>query len=133
MAAVARDVVSMVTCLIDLGAGSDWPADREIPVPNSDVTVIAGERALLLAARRGNVEIINVLLERGRINPNSMDHTGLTPLMAASTCPGNDVAVVPFAARGGCKPGRVGTGWIHRNAPSDPARGSPEVGEHAVR
>ncbi|CAN0467933.1 unnamed protein product, partial [Scytosiphon promiscuus] len=40
-----------------------------------------------IAARSGKVEIVSLLLQRARADPNAIDARGGTPLLAASSCP----------------------------------------------
>ncbi|CAM9469500.1 unnamed protein product, partial [Laminaria digitata] len=104
MVATTRDNVDMVNLLILQGADPEIPADHEMSCPNSDFAVRRGERALHLAAKRGNVDIACLLLKRARANPNATDQTGRTPLMAACATLHNYAALVRLLLEAGADP-----------------------------
>ncbi|CAM9172060.1 unnamed protein product [Laminaria digitata] len=70
--------VGMVDFLLGQGANPDKP------VCIDGFSCIPGERTLHMAARGGKVEIVRLLLNRSRADPNATDNAGRTPLM--STC-----------------------------------------------
>ena len=87
LAATIANHVGMVDLLLRQSADPDTPITEELPhpCPSPDYAVaIPGERALHLAARSGNVEIVRLLLKRSHADPNATDNKGCTPLMA--TC-----------------------------------------------
>jgi ankyrin repeat protein len=83
--AASRKQVRVVETLLDKGADVNIRAtDKEKGI--EQIT------ALHVAATNGHVEILQLLLSRGG-DVNAQDHSGLTPLMAASEL-GNTVAVI---------------------------------------
>ena len=84
VAATMADDVIMVEFLLQRGAHPDMPVSQTVACPGSDMAdTIPGERALHIAARSGKVEIVGLLLQRARANPNATDARGGTPLLAA--------------------------------------------------
>ncbi|CAM9136832.1 unnamed protein product [Laminaria digitata] len=84
-AAAARDEVRMISFLIDHGADPNRPVKRELPPSNRAMAIMPGERALHIAANRGNVEIVR-LLKRAGADPNLADKRGGTPLLVILGC-----------------------------------------------
>ncbi|CAM9953176.1 unnamed protein product [Laminaria digitata] len=85
VSATIADNAGMVEFLLEQGADPDRPVTQEVKYPKSKIdTTILGERALHIAARTGNVEIVRVLLARDRADSNAIDSRGYTVLMA--TC-----------------------------------------------
>ncbi|CAN0070648.1 unnamed protein product [Laminaria digitata] len=70
----------MVNFLLDQGADPNTPVSMEVPWPGSDTIITnLGERALHIATRGGNVEIVRSLLEAGA-DPTLAQANGFTPL-----------------------------------------------------
>ena len=77
LAATIANHVGMVDLLLRQSADPDTPITEELPhpCPSLDYAVaIPGERALHLAARSGNVEIVRLLLKRSHADPNATDN-----------------------------------------------------------
>lgn len=72
MAATFAGNANMVSFFIDQGADLDRSADHNLPCPSTDRGVMPGERALHIAAKRGNVEIVRMLM-RGHADLNATD------------------------------------------------------------
>ncbi|CAM9806018.1 unnamed protein product [Laminaria digitata] len=86
MAATAAHNVSMVRFLIkQQGVDLDRCADHDLPCPSTEEGIMPGDRALHIAAKLGNVEIVR-LLNRGGADLNATDTRGRTPLFAACAC-----------------------------------------------
>ncbi|CAN0183390.1 unnamed protein product [Laminaria digitata] len=84
VAATMADHVGMVVFLLGEGVDPDTPVFANNPCPTQNVA--PGERALHIAARRGQVEIVRLLLERARADANATDKRGYTPLMTVCRC-----------------------------------------------
>lgn len=94
-AAAIADQATIVNFLLEQGADPDRPVTEELPHPctKSDMAAAApGERALHIAARSGNVDIVRLLLERAHADPNATDKKGCTPLLAV--CDSSNVKYV---------------------------------------
>lgn len=105
MAATLNNDVGMVSLLLDHGANPDRPSDHFIKSPKpGKILVTPGERALHLAARRGNIELVNLLQNRARADPNAIDSLGRTPLMMACTSEQNRVPTVRLLLKAGADP-----------------------------
>lgn len=82
--AALRHDTAVVELLLELGADPDRPVVEEMPCPETGIpAALLGERALHIAGRGGSVEIVRLLLERSRADPNTTDRRGCTPLSAA--------------------------------------------------
>ncbi|CAM9985561.1 unnamed protein product, partial [Laminaria digitata] len=106
VAAVITDNADMVNFLLEKGADPDRPVTKKVALPSfGNGTTTLGERALHLAARSGNTDIVRLLLKRARADPNAPDSTGRTPLLATCDSPGNYcVEVVPLLLEAGADP-----------------------------
>ena len=82
VAATVAEHPAMVNLLLEHGADPDRPvcATALDPCP---ANAMPGERALHIAARSGNAEIVQLLLERSGADLKATDDAGYTPLMAA--------------------------------------------------
>ena len=104
IAATIIDAAGIVMLLIKKGADADGFVNREVVCPSSGYAILPGERSLHIAAVRGNVEIVRLLLERARANPNVTDETGSTPLLIACACLHNGVELVQLLLEAGADP-----------------------------
>ncbi|CAN0471968.1 unnamed protein product, partial [Scytosiphon promiscuus] len=107
LAATIANYVGIVDLLLQQMADPDKPITEVLPhpCPSPDYAItIPGERALHLAARSGNVEIVRLLLKRSRADPNATDNKGCTPLIA--TCRSSHVYqnVVRLLVKAGADP-----------------------------
>ncbi|CAM9621089.1 unnamed protein product, partial [Laminaria digitata] len=86
MAALLANDANMVDFLLEQGADPERPVREEKPFPawSKAGNTRLGERALHVAARMNNVEMVRLLLKRDRANVNATDNKGYTPLLA--TC-----------------------------------------------
>ncbi|CAN0476827.1 unnamed protein product, partial [Laminaria digitata] len=88
VAATMAGHADIVECLLEQGADPDRPVTQKVPCIRLDLaTIMPGERALHLAAKRGKLGIVRLLLKRGRADPNVTDSRGRTPLLLACECP----------------------------------------------
>lgn len=113
--ATIADHAGIVELLLEHGADPDRPVTEELPhpCPTSDMAAAApGERALHIAARNGKVEIVRLLLERARANPNATDDKGGTPLLAACDSSNVHVEVVRLLLGAGADPALAETNGI---------------------
>ena len=51
--------------------------------PDLNTSIVPGARALHIAAKRGDVEIVRLLLQQAGADLNATDKKGCTPLLAA--------------------------------------------------
>ena len=94
-----------VNFLLKQGADPDMPVTEDIPCPKSDIAMaVRGERALHIAARRGDVKLVRLLLRRSRADPNTTDNIGNTPLMATCTSSRACVEVLQLLLEAGADP-----------------------------
>ncbi|CAM9171807.1 unnamed protein product, partial [Laminaria digitata] len=82
-AAVAGDA-GMVGFLLKRGADPNGTTKIKLPCAVSGEDAAPGERALHIAARSGNVEVVRLLLKKGRADPNATDYKRRTPLLVAA-------------------------------------------------
>lgn len=102
VAATIADHAGIIELLLEHGADPDRPVTEELPHPTSDMAAaVAGERALHIATRNGNIEIVRLLLEQARANPNATDDKGGTPLLAACDSSNIEVEVVRLLLEAG--------------------------------
>ncbi|CAN0557470.1 unnamed protein product, partial [Laminaria digitata] len=74
VAAITADDVDIVDLLLEQGADPDKSVTIELICPDTGVaTAILGERALHVAARSGYADIVRLLLEQSRADPNATD------------------------------------------------------------
>lgn len=105
VAATIADHAGIIELLLEHGADPDRPVTEELPHPTSDMAAaVAGERALHIATRNGNIEIVRLLLEQARANPNATDDKGGTPLLAACDSSNIEVEVVRLLLEAGADP-----------------------------
>lgn len=105
MGATLNNNVDMVSFLLDHGADPERPSDHYIPSPKpGKILVTPGERALHLAARRGNIDLVDLLQKRAHADPIAIDTLGRTPLMMACTAEQNQAAVVRLLLEAGADP-----------------------------
>ncbi|CAM9188167.1 unnamed protein product, partial [Laminaria digitata] len=103
--AAMADNAGMVGFLLGQGADPDRPVTNDVPCPTSDIAAkILGERTLHIAARSGKIEIVRLLLERSRADPNAADGTGYTPLMATCESAYDCVELVRLLLEAGADP-----------------------------
>ncbi|CAN0491517.1 unnamed protein product [Laminaria digitata] len=104
VAATIASRADMVSFLLEQGADPDRPVTKEVEVPCVIGATTPGERALHIAARSGNVDIVRLLLKRSRADPNATDNDGYTPLLATCASPYVSVEVVPLLLEAGADP-----------------------------
>ncbi|CAM9449823.1 unnamed protein product [Laminaria digitata] len=107
VAATMASHTRMVNCLLAHGADPDRPVTMAQPFRSPDcynTFIYPGERALHIAANRGNVEIVRLLLKRSRADPNAINNDGGTPLMANCRSPRVCVEVVELLLEAGADP-----------------------------
>lgn len=64
---------------------------------------VSGTTPLIIAAGRGNVEAVEMLLELKGVDPNAIDNDGDTALLSATMCPGLDVKVIELLLEHGAR------------------------------
>ncbi|CAM9469570.1 unnamed protein product [Laminaria digitata] len=106
MAATLQNSAGMVSLLLEHGADPDRPSDHFIASQHhpGKTLVTPGERALHLAARRGDIYIVPLLLKHARADPNAADTLGRTPLMMACASEQNHIVVVRLLLEAGADP-----------------------------
>ena len=105
MAATFADHADMVSLLLEHGADPDKPCiDVDLQHTCSTFNAGPGERALHIAARRGQVKAVRVLLNRSRADFNATDLAGYTPLTATTSSPQASVEVVRLLLEAGADP-----------------------------
>lgn len=66
--------------------------------------MMPGERALHMAAKRGNVDTVRSLLKRAHADPNAIDKRGRTALVTACEFEHDDVDLVRLLLEEGADP-----------------------------
>ena len=95
MAATNANHAATVNLLLEYGTDPDRLVDdTNLQHACAALDARPGERALHLAGRRGNVEVVRVLLRGARADINATDKAGYTPLNATCDSPHASVEVV---------------------------------------
>ena len=108
--ATLADHADIVESLLEHGADPDRPVTEGTPSRVSGVLLsdlietMHGERVLHIAARYGKIEIVRLLLKQCRADPNVVDGSGCTPLMATCESPDVSMEVVRLLLEAGADP-----------------------------
>lgn len=132
--ATMRHDAVVVELLLEPGEDPDRPVVEETPCPETGISAaLLGERALHLAGRGGSVEIVRLLVERSRDDPNATDRRGCTPLSAACECQLSVCLRGSGAVAAGCgrRPGLGRNKRVQCSARRGP-QGPHGLGRHAV-
>lgn len=96
---------AMVALLLEQGADPDKTVTKQLTCPRlGPGTTNAGERALAIAARNGQVETVRLLLKQSRADPNATDNTGRTALLVTCLMSYVIVEVVRLLLEAGADP-----------------------------